>query len=323
MSSFHGNWVDLVILLVFAYYIAQAFRADWWAVLSEFLSFLLSLFLALRGYSWVAEFLRTHFSLNHSIANAGGFLLIAGVSQIGFSLIFAEIASRIPQKYWRKPWSHALATFPALGEGIIMVSFFLTLVMGLPISSTVKADIGASKIGGVLLSKTSMFEAKLNDIFGGVLKDSFVYITTKEGSKESLSVRSDLGALSTDSESETEMFKLLNSERKKQGIAELTWRNDLVPVARAHATDMWRRNYFSHYSIEGKSVADRLKEAHISFGIVGENLAMAGSLEIAHSGLMNSQGHRENILNPEFKRIGIGVIDDGIYGKMFVQVFTD
>ncbi len=38
---------------------------------------------------------------------------------------------------------------------------------------------------------------------------------------------------------------------------------------------------------------------------------------------MNSQGHKENILEVKFKKVGIGVIDNGYYGKMFVQVFSD
>jgi uncharacterized protein YkwD len=52
-------------------------------------------------------------------------------------------------------------------------------------------------------------------------------------------------------------------------------------------------------------------------------LALAPTLATAHTGLMNSEGHRANILEPKFKRVGIGVIDNGVYGKMFVQVFTD
>jgi len=40
-------------------------------------------------------------------------------------------------------------------------------------------------------------------------------------------------------------------------------------------------------------------------------------------GLMNSPGHRANILNPNFHKIGIGVIDGGIYGKMYTQEFTN
>jgi uncharacterized protein YkwD len=96
-----------------------------------------------------------------------------------------------------------------------------------------------------------------------------------------------------------------------------------VPVARDYARDMWQRNYFGHVSPEGKSVADRLDEAGITFQVVGENLALAPTLTTAHIGLMNSEGHRANILEPDFKRVGIGVIDNGIYGKLFVQIFTD
>ena len=54
-----------------------------------------------------------------------------------------------------------------------------------------------------------------------------------------------------------------------------------------------------------------------------ENLALAPNVDIAHKGLMNSPGHRANILSPSFGRVGIGVIDGGGYGKMFAQEFAD
>jgi len=44
---------------------------------------------------------------------------------------------------------------------------------------------------------------------------------------------------------------------------------------------------------------------------------------LAMQGLMNSPGHRANILSPSFHKVGIGVLDAGIYGEMFVQEFTD
>ncbi len=70
-------------------------------------------------------------------------------------------------------------------------------------------------------------------------------------------------------------------------------------------------------------MGDRLNEAAISYSVAGENLALAPTVQTAHNGLMNSEGHRKNILDPEFKKLGVGVIDNGVYGKMFVQVFTD
>ncbi|KKR88441.1 MAG: SCP-like protein extracellular [Candidatus Gottesmanbacteria bacterium GW2011_GWA2_41_12] len=66
-----------------------------------------------------------------------------------------------------------------------------------------------------------------------------------------------------------------------------------------------------------------MKNAGIFYTEAGENLAFAPNVNIAHAGLMNSPGHRANILSPDFGKVGIGVIDGGIYGEMFVQKFTD
>ncbi len=93
--------------------------------------------------------------------------------------------------------------------------------------------------------------------------------------------------------------------------------------ARNHATDMWEQEYFGHVSPQGQDVGDRLDGEDVDFRLAGENLALAPTLETAHKGLMNSQGHRENILDADYEQMGIGVVDNGVYGKMFVQVFSD
>ena len=94
-------------------------------------------------------------------------------------------------------------------------------------------------------------------------------------------------------------------------------------MARDHATDMWERKYFGHVSPEGKDVGNRLREAEVDYNYAGENLALAPTVSTAHVGLMNSEGHKENILDQNYYKVGIGVIDNGVYGKMFVQVFTN
>jgi len=65
-----------------------------------------------------------------------------------------------------------------------------------------------------------------------------------------------------------------------------------------------------------------MKAAGVSYRYAGENLAGAPTVEMAHNSLMNSPGHRANILNANFTKIGIGVVSGGPYGKMFVQMFT-
>jgi uncharacterized protein YkwD len=65
-----------------------------------------------------------------------------------------------------------------------------------------------------------------------------------------------------------------------------------------------------------------MRSQGVHYRYAGENLAGAPTVERAHTGLMNSQGHRANILNPNYTRIGVGVIDGGRYGKMFTQHFA-
>jgi uncharacterized protein YkwD len=100
-------------------------------------------------------------------------------------------------------------------------------------------------------------------------------------------------------------------------------KTDLTEVARAHSADMLARGYFSHHSPEGKSAFDRLRAAKISFRLAGENLAFAPTVKLAHQGLMNSPGHRANILRPQYAKIGIGIMDAGARGIMVTQQFSN
>lgn len=321
--SLQGNYVDLIILVVLVYFISEAWREGFWAILSDFLGFLLSLLVSLRFFSAVGELLRSNFSLSHTISNALGFLLIASLSETIFAHVFYYFMKRLPAQFWKKPWNNILAIFPALGQGIIMVSFILTLIISFPVAPKVKNDVSESKIGGYLLQKTSGTETKIKEVFGGLIEDSLTYLTVKPGSGETISLKAKVLELTVDEKAELEMFKLVNEERKKRGVGQLIYRAGVAPVARGHAYDMWRRNYFGHISPDGEDAGDRLNKANVSYQMAGENLALAPTLQSAHTGLMNSEGHRANILDPDFRRIGIGVIANGYYGKIFVQVFTD
>ena len=317
------NWVDLVIIIILASYASDAFRRGFWAILGDFAAFFGSLLIALRLYQFTARFIETNFGLAHSIANAVGFLATAIIIQFLLAYLFSWALSRLPEKFLKHKLNKFLGILPALGEGLIIVSFFLTLVIALPLQPSLKKAVTSSKIGSYLIKQTAGVERAINKVFGGIIEDSLTSLTIKPGSGESIPLTSEVGKLTVDEAAEAQMFKLVNEERKKQGIKELVWAPEIVPPARGHARDMWERKYFSHYSPEGKDVGDRLNAAGINYSLAGENLALAPTVTTAHNGLMNSEGHRANILEPSFRRIGIGVIDNGIYGKMLVQIFTD
>lgn len=120
---------------------------------------------------------------------------------------------------------------------------------------------------------------------------------------------------------EKKMIRLVNQERTDRGLEPLEVDIRLVKLAREKAQDMIDYNYFDHQSPNLGSPFDQMKAAGINYAYAGENLAGASEVEQAHINLMNSPGHRANILKERYTHIGIGVIEGGPYGKMYVQHF--
>ncbi|MBM0067449.1 CAP domain-containing protein [Alkalicoccobacillus gibsonii] len=107
---------------------------------------------------------------------------------------------------------------------------------------------------------------------------------------------------------EYQLFDLTNASRVNHGLGVLTWDEQVRETARNHSLDMAENQYFSHTNLQGQSPFDRMEQDDISFKTAGENLAYGQMSSIfAHEGLMNSQGHRENILQDRFLRLGVGV----------------
>ncbi|GLB60650.1 CAP domain-containing protein [Cytobacillus sp. NCCP-133] len=107
---------------------------------------------------------------------------------------------------------------------------------------------------------------------------------------------------------EYQLFDLTNADRVNHGVPILTWDDHVRETARKHSLDMAENNYFDHTNLEGLSPFDRMKADEVSFMAAGENLASGQFSSIfAHEGLMNSMGHRENILRSEYEYLGVGV----------------
>ncbi|HBG23304.1 MAG TPA: hypothetical protein DDW83_08660 [Peptococcaceae bacterium] len=128
-------------------------------------------------------------------------------------------------------------------------------------------------------------------------------------------------APSSMSQYEQQMVNLVNQERQQAGLKPLTVDSRLVNLARLKSQDMINKNYFNHQSPTYGSPFDMMKNAGVTYRWAGENIAGAGGVDRAHNGLMNSEGHRANILNSNFTHIGIGIVPGGPYGMMFTQMF--
>lgn len=122
---------------------------------------------------------------------------------------------------------------------------------------------------------------------------------------------------------EARMFELINQERAKAGLSQLEVDPTLTKLARDKSLDMVGHNYFGHYSERFGTIHDQMKAENISYNNAAENLAGGPDLTKTLCRLLASPAHRSNILNPKFKRIGIGIVKGSPYGKMITQIFVD
>lgn len=125
-------------------------------------------------------------------------------------------------------------------------------------------------------------------------------------------------------EIEKELLSLINTERKKRNLTILISSPELTQLAREHSQDMAAQKKLSHTSSSGKTLRIRYRQAGIYFAEGGENIAFSETFrpDFIHQSLMESPKHRNNILAPEFNKVGIGVIYKEAHGYYVTQDFT-
>jgi uncharacterized protein YkwD len=126
---------------------------------------------------------------------------------------------------------------------------------------------------------------------------------------------------------EQAMLAAHNTQRASNGLAALQIDATLTAIARHRAQDMATNDYFSHTSPTGETAFTLIQAAGYPFSLAGENIARNNypndqTVSVAMTGFMNSAGHRENILEPRFVRVGIGVAVDANGMKYFAVVFA-
>ena len=113
---------------------------------------------------------------------------------------------------------------------------------------------------------------------------------------------------------EQEVIRLVNVERAKYGLAPLTEDWELSRVARYKSQDMHDRRYFDHTSPTYGTPFQMMRAFGLSYRSAGENIAMGyRTPQSVVTGWMNSSGHRANILNSSYTKIGVGYVADGNY----------
>ena len=322
------NFIDIAIILIIVFYAFEGYVLGFIKATADFITFILSFSFGLLFYEAISLILTKNLSVPIGIGNALGFFTAAFISEIFLLILFRHfiypnIIKHSKEEYLSAGVGKFAGVVPGILSGVVLISFVLTMIVALPVSSFLKNSVSASRLGNPLVSNIQGIDKDLNEVFGRALNDALTFLTIEPESKEFLKLNFKIANVKINREQELEMFSLINNEREKENLESLFEDQSLREVARDHCTDMLERGYFSHYTPEGRSPFDRMAKNDIVFNFAGENLALAPNAQLAMQGLMRSPGHRANILSGNFGSVGVGVVDGGIYGEMFCQEFTD
>jgi len=259
--------------------------------------------------------------------------LTGGIALFLLVGVGASIGSHYLQKVFTLPGlaltHRLLGGGLALAWALFVAILMLSLVVVIPLPASVDERIEESSVAVALTDPDAFPQRMFHTVAGDRVLEALLNLDRLVGREkiileedETLAIPpADPGDLRSDRRAAEDIFELVNRARIDEGLDPLAWSAPLAIVGEEHATEMYVEGYFSHTSPTTGTVAGRMAEAGIPYVTVGENLALAATARTVHQGLMNSPGHRANIVGARFARLGIGVVR-GPLGLMVVQVFS-
>jgi uncharacterized protein YkwD len=318
------NLLDIVIIVLVLLSVLNGWRRGFILGTLDLIGWALVVVAGLRFYQPVARWLGSQVDLwpevwDRPIAFVALAILTGGLVQVaGYVLL-----RRVPKEVHEKTFNRLLGVIPGLANGLITAALVAALLLAIPFNEGLRERARESPLVNRLAVYAERFEAALHPVFAEAVAETLNLLTIQPESHERVNLPYTVANPRPRPELEARMLELVNKERVAAGLKPLAADPELTEVARQHSADMFARGYFAHDTPEGRDLFDRMRAANVKFVTAGENLALAPTVPVAHRGLMNSPGHRENILQPQFGRVGIGIMDGGIRGLMISQEFRN
>ena len=316
------NWVDLALLFIFLLCMWAGYHRGFILGSLDLLSWAGSFIAAYMFYDYTKRLLEKLFDLNVWLLPVS-FLVTLVIAKIIFGLIVRSVVRSLPQQSNQNFFNKFLGILPGVINGWFIAIVISALLLSLPFKDTINSETRDSKWAVQLAMQSEWVNKKLAPVFDQAVRHTMNSLTVHPKSNEKVPLGFTYEKAKVRPFLEIKMLEMVNEERIKHGLKPVQADPELTLVARAHSNDMFVKGYFAHESPDSRSPFDRMRDANVQFTFAGENLALAQTLEIAHTNLMNSPGHRANILHPSFGRLGIGILDGGYYGLMISQEFRN
>lgn len=317
------NLVDALLVLVILLHVWSGWTRGFLQAVMQLLTLAGSLVLAFVGYQHLTSWLEGQAPTLGQWTAPLSFVATYALAHLILGAAAGRLVGALPRAAHGHRINRLSGLLPGFANGLINATVAALLLLTLPLGNRVNDAARDSAIVGRLSGPAEWAEARLAPIFQPAIQRTMQRLTLPAESKSSVALPFRVTTMRPRPDLEAGMLELLNAERAGQGLRPLAADAALAQVARAHSHDMFTRGYFSHVNPEGQEPFDRMRQAQLRFLAAGENLALAQTLPAAHQGLMDSPGHRANILRPQFGRVGIGVLDGGRHGLMVTQKFRN
>jgi len=318
------NPIDILLAVVILLSVLNGYRRGFVHGVLDLAGWILSLLAALRYSQPLAHWLGPRIDLWSEVWDQPiAFVLIAIFVGVLVQAIGYALLRRLPEDIRERRGNQVLGVIPGFVNGLIIVAILSALLLAIPLSEGLSERTRDSAMVNRLAVYAERLEGQLRPVFGEAIARTLNLLTIRPDSDERVTLPFKVENTRPRPDLEKQMLDLVNQERQAAGLNPLAPDPELTEVARRHSADMFARGYFAHDTPEGLTPFDRMREAGVHFITAGENLALAPTIPVAHTGLMNSPGHRANILRPQFGRVGIGVMDSGMRGLMVSQEFRN
>ena len=321
------EYIELFVYIFIVFFVINGWKKGFLLQFFYLMVLLISISLSFRYSDQVGSYISSWFNSNIQLSEIFGGVLIF-ITVLTVSSFFQNFLAN--NKKQRDVGNKLLGGFVSLLVSNLILTLIFTITSIISVPQFFEDTIENSNLVSFYTDTSGTPQQALELITGTDLikvvsriKDLTGKSSVVVGEQGCIEIpKYSLSNLLNNNEQKDELYALLLTERSKQNLAPLELSEKLSDIALNYAYTMYQDGFWCHKNPKnGELVGDRLSKQGFPYIDIGENLALSSSVRSGHISLMNSESHKNTILDNEFKRVGIGIVS-GPLGLIIVQIFS-
>lgn len=321
------EYIELFVYIFIVFFVINGWKKGFLLQFFYLMVLLISIALSFRYSDQVGSYISSWFNSNIQLSEIFGGVLIF-ITVLTVSSFFQNFLAN--NKKQRDVGNKILGGFVSLLVSNLILTLIFTITSIISVPQFFEDTIENSNLVSFYTDTSGTPQQALELITGTDLikvvsriKDLTGKSSVVVGEQGCIEIpKYSLSNLLNNNEQKDELYALLLTERSKQNLAPLELSEKLSDIALNYAYTMYQDGFWCHKNPKnGELVGDRLSKQGFPYIDIGENLALSSSVRSGHISLMNSESHKNTILDNEFKRVGIGIVS-GPLGLIIVQIFS-